>query len=82
MNNYIFSRCGEVQTGSFLSSGAPNGLMGLGMDDLSVPNMLAKNGLVSDSFSMCFSSDGSGRLNFGDKGSSDQSETPLIPDNS
>jgi Xylanase inhibitor N-terminal len=55
--------------------------MGLGMDNLSVPNMLANKGLVSDSFSMCFSRDGSGRLNFGDKGSSDQSETPLIPDN-
>ncbi|XP_078161344.1 aspartyl protease family protein 1-like isoform X4 [Carex rostrata] len=72
--------CGEIQTGSFLKSGAPNGLMGLGMDNSSVPNMLAKKGLISDSFSMCFSSDGSGRLNFGDKGSSDQSETPLIVD--
>ncbi|KAJ4776487.1 Eukaryotic aspartyl protease family protein [Rhynchospora pubera] len=73
--------CGEVQTGSFLKSGAPNGLMGLGMDNLSVPTMLAKKGLTSDSFSMCFGADGSGRLNFGDKGSPDQSETPLIVDN-
>lgn len=81
MENYCFSRCGEVQTGSFLKSGAPNGLMGLGMDNSSVPNMLAKKGLISDSFSMCFSSDGSGRLHFGDKGSSDQSETSLIVDN-
>ena len=51
--------------------------MGLGMDSVSVPTMLAKKGLISDSFSMCFGTDGSGRLNFGDKGSSDQSETSL-----
>ncbi|KAJ3672381.1 hypothetical protein LUZ60_007102 [Juncus effusus] len=76
----IIFGCGEVQTGSFLKTGATNGLMGLGMDNLSVPTMLAKQGLISDSFSMCFSSDGIGRLNFGDRGTSDQSETPFIID--
>ncbi|XP_078161342.1 aspartyl protease family protein 1-like isoform X2 [Carex rostrata] len=69
--------CGEVQTGTFLDEAAPNGLMGLGIDNMSIPTILAKKGLISDSFSMCFGSDGSGRLNFGDTGSSNQSVTAL-----
>ncbi|KAJ3691280.1 hypothetical protein LUZ61_020444 [Rhynchospora tenuis] len=72
--------CGEFQTGAFLGTVAPNGLMGLGIANVSVPTMLARKGLITDSFSMCFSIDGSGRLNFGDEGSSDQSETPLTID--
>ncbi|KAJ4775379.1 Eukaryotic aspartyl protease family protein [Rhynchospora pubera] len=72
--------CGEIQTGAFLSD-VPNGLMGLGLDSSSVPTILAKNGSVSDSFSMCFGDDGNGRLNFGDKGNPGQSQTPLVIQN-
>ncbi|KAF0902140.1 hypothetical protein E2562_014393 [Oryza meyeriana var. granulata] len=71
--------CGQVQTGSFLDGAAADGLMGLGMEKVSVPSVLASSGLVkSDSFSMCFSRDGVGRINFGDTGSADQGETPFI----
>ncbi|KAG6525869.1 hypothetical protein ZIOFF_015840 [Zingiber officinale] len=70
--------CGNNQTGSFLDGAAPNGLFGLGLDRISVPSILASRGFTSDSFSMCFGSRGIGRINFGDKGSSDQQETPLV----
>lgn len=70
--------CGQVQTGSFLTGGAPNGLFGLGMSNISVPSTLAHNGYTSGSFSMCFSPDGIGRISFGDKGSTGQGETPFI----
>lgn len=69
--------CGRVQTGSFLDGAAPNGLFGLGMDKTSVPSMLVNQGLIPNSFSMCFGSDGTGRISFGDKGSSGQGETPF-----
>ncbi|KAJ1701867.1 hypothetical protein LUZ63_001646 [Rhynchospora breviuscula] len=69
--------CGQVQTGSFLDAAAPNGLLGLGLEKVSVPSILASKGLTSDSFSMCFSRDGFGRISFGDQGTSDQDETPL-----
>ncbi|KAI8020039.1 Aspartyl protease family protein 1 [Camellia lanceoleosa] len=69
--------CGLVQTGSFLDGGAPNGLFGLGMDNISVPSILANQGLTANSFSMCFGPDGIGRISFGDKGSSEQGETPF-----
>ncbi|PKA60137.1 Aspartic proteinase-like protein 1 [Apostasia shenzhenica] len=69
--------CGKFQTGSFLGDAAPNGLFGLGMDNLSVPSFLSSSGLISNSFSMCFGRDGSGRISFGDQGSSDQQETPF-----
>ncbi|KAM5546863.1 hypothetical protein ABKV19_001403 [Rosa sericea] len=69
--------CGRIQTGILLSGAAPNGLLGLGMDDVSIPSMLAKQGLASDSFSMCFGINGSGRIRFGDNGSVDQPETPF-----
>ncbi|KAM7529574.1 hypothetical protein LguiB_032984 [Lonicera macranthoides] len=68
--------CGMIQTGSFLDGAAPNGLFGLGMQNTSVPSILAKEGLAASSFSMCFGS-GIGRIRFGDKGSSDQGETPF-----
>lgn len=61
----------------FLSGAAPNGLFGLGMDNISVPSILAKEGLTSNSFSMCFGSDGFGRITFGDIGSPDQGKTPF-----
>ncbi|KAI3499931.1 hypothetical protein L1887_35745 [Cichorium endivia] len=69
--------CGMIQTGSFLDGAAPNGLFGLGMENSSVPSILANTGFTANSFSMCFGSDGAGRINFGDKGSDDQGETPL-----
>jgi len=72
--------CGRVQTGAFLDGGGFDGLLGLGMDRVSVPSVLAARGLVaSDSFSMCFGDDGVGRINFGDAGSRGQAETPFIP---
>lgn len=61
----------------FLNGAAPNGLFGLGMENVSVPSILAQKGLISDSFSMCFGSDGSGRITFGDTGSLDQGKTPF-----
>ncbi|XP_062178979.1 aspartyl protease family protein 1-like [Phragmites australis] len=74
--------CGQVQTGAFLDGPAADGLLGLGMEKVSVPSVLASSGLVaSDSFSMCFSPDGVGRINFGDAGSRDQAETPFIVSN-
>ncbi|KAD4586527.1 hypothetical protein E3N88_24128 [Mikania micrantha] len=69
--------CGMIQTGSFLDGAAPNGLFGLGYENLSVPSILASSGLTANSFSMCFAPDGAGRINFGDKGSLDQGETPI-----
>ncbi|XP_021908114.1 aspartyl protease family protein 1 [Carica papaya] len=77
VNAPITFGCGQVQTGSFLDGAAPNGLFGLGMADISVPSMLSKAGLASNSFSMCFGHDGIGRISFGDKGSANQSETPF-----
>jgi hypothetical protein len=47
------------------------------MDSISVPSLLASEGVAANSFSMCFGEDGHGRINFGDTGSSDQQETPL-----
>jgi len=75
INVLCFCSCGKVQTGSFLTGGAPNGLFGLGMSNISVPSTLAHNGYTSGSFSMCFSPNGIGRISFGDKGSTGQGET-------
>ncbi|KAH7566224.1 hypothetical protein JRO89_XS08G0120300 [Xanthoceras sorbifolium] len=81
---YVTFGCGQVQSGSFLDIAAPNGLFGLGMEKISVPSILSRDGLTADSFSMCFGHDGIGRISFGDKGSPDQEETtfninPLHP---
>ncbi|KAH9308163.1 hypothetical protein KI387_036074, partial [Taxus chinensis] len=73
--------CGQIQTGSFLDGAAPNGLLGLGLEPISVPTILSKMGLVQNYFSMCFPRNGSlGRFTFGDKGSSDQKKTSFIID--
>ncbi|KAJ0098226.1 hypothetical protein Patl1_29162 [Pistacia atlantica] len=69
--------CGLVQTGAFLGRAAPNGLFGLGVDKQSVPCILASRGLIPNSFSMCFATDGLGTISFGDQGSSGQGETPF-----
>ncbi|XP_062143516.1 aspartyl protease family protein 1-like [Alnus glutinosa] len=77
VNTPITFGCGQSQTGAFLEGLTPNGLFGLGMDDISVPSTLARNGLALNSFSMCFGPDGLGRITFGNNGSSDQKETPF-----
>ncbi|WCJ32715.1 Eukaryotic aspartyl protease family protein [Euphorbia peplus] len=77
VNASITFGCGRVQTGSFLDGAAPNGLLGLGMTNVSVPSTLAREGYTSNSFSMCFGPDGIGRIRFGDTGSSGQGETPF-----
>ncbi|XP_078448248.1 aspartyl protease family protein 1-like [Wolffia australiana] len=76
----IIVGCGRTQTGHFLDRAAPNGLFGLGLNPVSVPSILSKSGITAKSFSMCFSPDGVGRIRFGDQGSSDQAETPLVID--
>lgn len=47
------------------------------MEKISVPSLLAREGYIANSFSMCFAHDGSGRISFGDKGSIHQQETPF-----
>ncbi|XP_051145457.1 aspartyl protease family protein 1-like isoform X2 [Andrographis paniculata] len=69
--------CGMVQTGDFVENAAINGLFGLGMDNISVPSILASKGLTANSFSMCFGRNGLGRIEFGDKGSPNQKVTPF-----
>ncbi|KAJ0098231.1 hypothetical protein Patl1_29165 [Pistacia atlantica] len=76
-NPRITFGCGRVQTGSFLDGAAPNGLFGLGVANQSVPSILASQGLIPNSFSMCFGNDGIGRISFGDQGNSGQGETPF-----
>ncbi|XP_059438586.1 aspartyl protease family protein 1-like isoform X2 [Corylus avellana] len=77
VNASITFGCGQSQTGTLLKGIAPNGLFGLGMGDISVPSTLARNGLASNSFSMCFVPDGLGRISFGNNGSLYQKETPF-----
>ncbi|GAA0166905.1 aspartic protease [Lithospermum erythrorhizon] len=54
------------------------GLIGLGVEKYSLPSLLAGQGLIADSFSMCFGADGTGKIVFGDKGSLVQGETPFF----
>ncbi|KAG4989671.1 hypothetical protein JHK85_032654 [Glycine max] len=67
----LYFRGGSVpcQTGAFLDGATPNGLFGLGMGNESVPSILAKERLTLNSFSMCFGSNGLGRITFGDNSS-------------
>ncbi|KAK4755340.1 hypothetical protein SAY87_009097 [Trapa incisa] len=71
--------CGMNQTGHYLDGAAPDGLMGLGTGEISVPSLLARAGLVKNSFSLCFEEDGSGRILFGDVGPVAQKYTPFLP---
>lgn len=59
---------------------AVNGVLGLGMKDYSVPSLLAKANITANSFSICFGRviGVVGRISFGDKGYTDQEETPFI----
>ncbi|XP_009387321.2 aspartyl protease family protein 1 [Musa acuminata AAA Group] len=71
--------CSEYVEG--MNMALPYGIFGLGMGNTSVPSILSSKGIILDSFSMCFGVDGIGRINFGDKGSLDQEETPFNIDN-
>ncbi|PWA93420.1 eukaryotic aspartyl protease family protein [Artemisia annua] len=67
----IWIMCGMIQTDSFLDGASPNGLFGLGMENLHAPSILASSGLTDNSFSMCFIPDGVGIIYFRVKGSLD-----------
>ncbi|KAL7104431.1 hypothetical protein ACP275_08G244500 [Erythranthe tilingii] len=71
--------CGSKQTGGYLNGVAPDGLLGLGLGEISVPSFLAKAGYIKNSFSLCFNEDDSGRLFFGDQGKAGQQTTPFLP---
>ncbi|XP_022963037.1 aspartic proteinase-like protein 1 isoform X1 [Cucurbita moschata] len=70
--------CGMKQSGGYLSGVAPDGLFGLGLGEISVLSSLAKEGLVQNSFSLCFNEDGSGRIFFGDEGPASQQMTSFV----
>ncbi|CAI9109357.1 OLC1v1009167C2 [Oldenlandia corymbosa var. corymbosa] len=70
--------CGSKQTGTYLEGTAPDGVMGLGLGNISVPHFLAKAGLVRNSFSLCFDEDSDGRIYFGDQGIASQNTTPFL----
>ncbi|XP_020211768.1 aspartic proteinase-like protein 1 [Cajanus cajan] len=71
--------CGMKQSGGYLDGVAPDGLMGLGPGESSVPSLLAKAGLIHNSFSLCFNEDDSGRMFFGDQGPTVQQSTSFLP---
>lgn len=71
--------CGRKQGGSFFDGAAPDGVMGLGPGDISVPSLLAKAGLIQNCFSLCFDENDSGRILFGDIGHASQQSTPFLP---
>ncbi|RVW65469.1 Aspartic proteinase-like protein 1 [Vitis vinifera] len=71
--------CGRKQSGAFSDGAAPDGLMGLGPGDLSVPSLLAKAGLVRNTFSICFDDNHSGTILFGDQGLVTQKSTSFVP---
>lgn len=70
--------CGMKQSGGYLDGVAPDGLLGLGLQEISVPSFLAKAGLIQNSFSMCFNEDDSGRIFFGDQGPATQQSAPFL----
>lgn len=74
-------RCGKKQSGGYLDGVAPDGLMGLGLGEISVPSFLANRGLVPNSFSLCFDEDDSGTIFFGDQGPANQKYTAFLPSN-
>ncbi|KAJ0534720.1 putative nepenthesin [Helianthus annuus] len=69
--------CGKKQSGGYLDGIAPDGLLGLGLSEVSVPSFLAKSGVTRNSFSLCFGESGSGNIYFGDQGPSTQRTTPF-----
>lgn len=79
-HGYLFRkyRCGMKQSGGYLDGVAPDGLLGLGLQEISVPSFLAQAGLIQNSFSMCFNEDDSGRIFFGDQGPATQQSAPFL----
>ncbi|CAK9860261.1 unnamed protein product [Sphagnum jensenii] len=70
--------CGQTQTGDFLNGLlAPDGVLGLGTGEISVPSTLNRELGLLDSFSICTNSSGTGRIAFGDKGPMTQQTTPF-----
>ncbi|CAH9136192.1 unnamed protein product [Cuscuta epithymum] len=73
--------CASNVTGYFRDYSAFNGLLGLGLgngpDNMDALSILAAQGIVGNSFSLCFQPSGNGTLILGDKGTSNQRETPL-----
>ncbi|CAH9083801.1 unnamed protein product [Cuscuta epithymum] len=74
--------CASKVKGLFVRSSAVNGLLGLGPgngpEDMDVLSILASQGIIGNSFSLCFSPNGKGRLIFGDKGTRSISDRILI----
>lgn len=71
--------CGRKQTGDYLHGAGPDGVLGLGPGNISVPSLLAKAGLIQNSFSICLDENESGRIIFGDQGHVTQHSTPFLP---
>ncbi|CAM6036173.1 unnamed protein product [Sphagnum compactum] len=75
--------CGQTQTGDFLNGDfAPDGVLGLGTGDISVPSTLSRELGLLDSFSICTNLSGTGRIAFGDKGPITQQTTPFVSNSS
>ncbi|XP_027331611.1 aspartic proteinase-like protein 1 [Abrus precatorius] len=74
----IILGCGRKQTGDYLEGVAPDGVLGLGPGSLSVPSLLAKAGIIRNSFSICLNENESGRILFGDQGHVTQHSTPFL----
>ncbi|KAK4722370.1 hypothetical protein R3W88_012603 [Solanum pinnatisectum] len=70
--------CGSKQSGNYLSGAAPDGVMGLGPGEISVPSLLAKSGFVPHSFSLCFGKSNSGIIFFGDKGLENERRSSFV----
>ncbi|XP_051139067.1 aspartic proteinase-like protein 1 isoform X2 [Andrographis paniculata] len=70
--------CGSRQSGEYLEGIAPDGVMGLGPGDISVPSLLAKSGFVPHSLSFCYDKSYSGRLFIGDRGPPSQKSTSFL----
>jgi hypothetical protein len=76
---YFDCRCGQTQTGDFLNGElAPDGVLGLGTGEISVPSTLSRELGLLDSFSICTNFSGTGRIAFGDKGPITQQTTPFV----
>ncbi|KAK9069448.1 hypothetical protein SSX86_011352 [Deinandra increscens subsp. villosa] len=75
----IIIGCGKKQSGGYLEGIAPDGLLGLGLGEVSVPSLLAKSGITRNTFSLCFGESGSGNIYFGDQGLPTQRITPFLP---
>ncbi|KAK8642812.1 hypothetical protein V6N13_012144 [Hibiscus sabdariffa] len=71
--------CGRKQSGGYLDGAAPDGPMGLGPGNVSIPSLLTKAGLIQNSFSICLDETGSGRNYFGEKELPSQQSTPFLP---